>query len=177
MLYFLHMETPQIDPTKYQVFLCTSPCNVLIGYLAHTWFVVNEMGKVSRWEIYHHPNRPPGIYSATIDTYKTWDFLHCNYRPPFEGISKFTFFEKFHWEGSLVNMIEGDAQSLAAQMAAFITETPKTYSFCKTYGLTGPNCNTYTQWILDQFPTCTMKLPWNSIGGGYNYRTHPHYRS
>lgn len=32
------------------------------------------------------------------------------------------------------------------------------------YKLTGPNSNTYTQWVLNKFPEWDIKLPWNAFG-------------
>jgi hypothetical protein len=59
---------------------------------------------------------------------------------------------------------EGD---LAKKMISFVKTTPKTYPYLKRYVLSGPNSNTYVQWVLDHFPETKARLPWNSFGKGY----------
>ncbi|MEA2701869.1 MAG: hypothetical protein QOE22_578 [Candidatus Parcubacteria bacterium] len=49
-------------------------------------------------------------------------------------------------------------------MVKSIEESSTTYPNKDTYSFTGPNSNTYIQWILDQFPEAHMNLPWNSFG-------------
>lgn len=166
------MSTPHIDPNKYQVFLCASPAAIWIGCFAHTWFVVNEMGTVSRWEIFHVPDRPICADGRAKGTYHSWGYLHRDYQNPFEGIGVFVGSEKYRWPGCIMSKIEGDASSVAAHMAACINASPETYPFCHFYRFVGPNSNTYTQWVLDQFPTCNMREPWNAAGKGYNYQQH-----
>lgn len=34
----------------------------------------------------------------------------------------------------------------------------------QSYKLTGPNSNTYTQWILEKFPEWNIQLPWSAFG-------------
>jgi hypothetical protein len=83
---------------------------------------------------------------------------------PTEGIGMFPYSGILRWKSTLVDVVEGDQDSLADQMSAFIQNSPTAYPFSHTYRLLGPNSNSYTQWVLKKFPESGMKLPWNTIG-------------
>jgi|SRR3989344_4507836 len=42
------------------------------------------------------------------------------------------------------------------------------FPYVEKYFLTGPNSNTYAQWILDNCPEFQVKLPWNAFGKSYH---------
>lgn len=42
-----------IEKDKYQVLLCSSPANIMVGFAVHTWFLINRKGKLTRWEVIH----------------------------------------------------------------------------------------------------------------------------
>ncbi len=52
-------------------------------------------------------------------------------------------------------------------MALFIDRRSKEYPLKHDYEIKGPNSNTYTQWVLDQFPRVKLKLPINAFGKDY----------
>ena len=65
-----------INPNIYQVFLFSCPANIPLNFAAHTWFVANKRGELSRWEVLFGKNR-----SKTC-----WGHLHLDFLPPFQGI-------------------------------------------------------------------------------------------
>ena len=71
------------------------------------------------------------------------------------------------WKGEITGFLEGGAESDAARMAEYIERSGETYPHLQRYVLTGPNSNTYAQWVLDAFPESAMRLPWNAVGKGY----------
>ena len=149
------MENFTIKPDTYQVFLFTCTATVPFIFAKHPWFVVNKNGVVSRWEIFWKLHR-----SAT-----SWGHLHKDFYPPFQGIEMFFFSRKHFWKDTkLVGVVEGGEGSVAERMADCIENSPRTYHHCATYALRGPNSNTYVQWVLDQFPSSNLYLPWNSFG-------------
>ena len=143
-----------LDKEKYQVFLFSCPANVPVQFARHSWFVVNRQGAVSRWEILQRVEQS--------ETH--WGHLYLNFSSPFRGIEILPFPSRFFWKAKLLGTIEGEE---AKRMAEFIEKAPNTYPYCRHYVLTGPNSNTFTQWVLNHFPEFSVKLPWHAIGKHY----------
>lgn len=148
-MFMVDKNAIKIDPEKYQIFIMCCPANIPLNFALHPWFVCNEKGDVSRWEV---------LYRANMD--KSWGHLHLNFLPPFGGIEMFPLTSKFYWRGKLLKLIEGD---LAKRMIEFIKKSHENYPH-KKYSLTGTNSNTYAKWVLKHFPEAKVKLPWNSFG-------------
>ncbi len=150
-----------LNPEAYQVFLMVNPSRALI--FTHPWFVVNRKGEISRW----------AIGRSSIDGNPRFGWINKNALPPFSGVPPFLFLglQQPIWRGTLLGYVEGDKDSLAAQMAACIEKSKDSYPYRNTYAPSGPNCNTYIQWVLDQFPDCGFKLPWNSLGKDYRLKS------
>jgi NADPH-dependent 7-cyano-7-deazaguanine reductase QueF-like protein len=91
-------------------------------------------------------------------------YLHKDYFGPFEGIEIWPHYERYHWRGKVLDMITGDEFSVATDMVNLIESSFDKYPSIKTYSLLGPNSNTYTQWVLNQFPHVNIRLPWNAFG-------------
>jgi hypothetical protein len=100
-----------------------------------------------------------------------WGHLSLNALPLWRGWRIFhsSKYSKYVWSVTLHGVVEGEEGSLAARMAACIEQSPEKYPFCDEYAYTGPNSNTYAQWVLNQFPDSGLTLPWNSFGKGFTY--------
>ena len=146
-----------INVNKYQVFLFISSLPLPLSFAVHSWFVVNLKGKIHRWEFGKFRGSP---YENGIGVLK--DFLE-----PTEGMNIFFWRSYPRFDSKLVNYIEGYENSVAGKMALFIEEKSLSYPLKHVYSLTGPNSNTYTQWILDKFPDSGLKLPFNAFGKGF----------
>jgi hypothetical protein len=150
----------------YQVFLFVCPASIPISFGAHTWLVVNKKGAVSRWEMLFWKNHcVPEL-----------GHMHINTHPPFVGIEIFEFSEKYRWGARLLKMVEGDQNSAAKRMVEFIEHSRETYPYKDTYRLTGPNSNTYVQWVLDHFPEFDAQLPFNAIGKRFKIVPNGHFK-
>jgi hypothetical protein len=68
--------------------------------------------------------------------------------------------ESWRWKTKVVGSISGE---VAQKIIAKIKESPRNYPHLHKYRLIGPNSNTYTQWILDQFPEWRVRLPRNAF--------------
>ncbi len=135
----------------HQVLLYRCPAYFPFSFAVHTWLVVNKKGQISRWEVHF---RKTGHKTS-------WGHLHLNLLLPFQKLDVFPVPTGLFWKPKLLGKVEGD---LAERMAAFIERSPIEYPYCHTYSLTGPNSNTYTEWILASFPESKLALPWNAIG-------------
>lgn len=140
-----------VDREKYQVFLFVCPASVPFNFGAHPWFVINKLGEISRWE----------ILFRKVKNKTEWGHLYKNYFPPFQGIEVIPFYEKYFWSGELLGKVEGEE---ATRIIEFLENSPATYPYKDKFFLSGPNSNTYVQWVLNKFPDLLVKLPWNSFG-------------
>lgn len=147
-----------IEKDKYQVLLCSSPANIMVGFAVHTWFLINRKGKLTRWEVIHLKKDREGSIG----------YLNKDYFEPFTGIEVWQNYTKYHWKGCVLGMVAGDEHSVAADMLNLIDNSFEEYPSVETYSLLGPNSNTYTQWVLDQFPEAKMYLPWNAFGKNFS---------
>ena len=147
-----------LKPDMCQVFLLSCPAAIPVSFASHPWFVVNRKGALSRWDVLLLPR---------TNWKMRWGHLHKDFFSPFEGVEMLFFTDRYKWKNvKLLGVIEGGEGSLAARMAAFIENSPQSYPYCDKYHLNGPNSNTYAQWIIDRFPECGLRLPWNSYGKG-----------
>jgi len=92
--------------------------------------------------------------------------LNLDSRTPFESLGFLSVRGDSLWGSTLLGYGEGGEGSSTEKMIEFIESSPRTYPYCDTYLLPGPNSNTYIQWILDRFPEFKAKLPWNGFGKG-----------
>ena len=143
-----------IKPDKYQVFLFACRAQVPFNFAFHPWFVINEKGKLSRFEIRHYKNN------------QEWGHLFVNEQPVFQGLSVFLSLKKTR-KTILIEYLEGEENSLAQQILELIKKSQKLYPYNHKYLLWGPNSNTYAQWVLNHFPEWKVKLSWGFIGKDY----------
>jgi len=141
-----------VDKEKTQVFLFTCPAHLIFSFAVHPWFVINERGALSRWEVLHRDVK-----------WKTkWGHLYRDIYSPFRGIEVISpSSSSLYWKPKLVAKLEGGD---AIKMAKVIKESPQIYPYSNSYSYTGPNSNTYAQWVLDQFKELNVKLPLNAFG-------------
>jgi len=149
-----------IKKDKYQVMLFRCKAHFPLNFADHIWFVINKKGELSRWEVLHSKN-----YNSQTH----WGHLYKNNNPIFKGINVFNFWNKYKWSSELLHMIEGEESSVAQKMTNFIENSGATYPYKEKYSLLGPNCGTYVQWILNNFPEFSFKLK-NYIGKNYKVK-------
>jgi len=152
--------TELIDNNKYQVFLFSSPVPIPLNYWAHTWFVINLKGKINRWEFGKFQGSP---HNNGIGVLK-------NFFENTEGMNIYFWKTKPRFNSKLIDLIEGDDDSVANKLALFIEEYSNSYPLKAEYFMTGPNSNSFVQWILNKFPEVNMRLPYNAIGKGYKIK-------
>jgi len=149
-----------IDKSKYQVFLFSSPVPIPLNFAVHTWFVINLKGEINRWEFGRFRGSP----------HKNGIGILKNFFTPTEGMNIFFWKRNPRFDSKLIGFIEGDEKSVANSLAVFIEKHSNSYPLKTKYGLTGPNSNTFVQWILNKFPDANMKVPGNAIGKRYEVK-------
>ena len=145
-----------IDKDKYQVFILMSSAALPFITFHHPWLVINEKGNLSRFEIRHTHNKDRAL-----------GYLHIDAQEFFQGLPLFYGFNHFFQPTKLIKLIEGDDNSLANRIVEFIKDSPKKYELLGKYSFLGPNCGTYVEWVIDNFPETDVKLPWTAIGKNY----------
>ena len=169
-----------IKKDKYQVFLFSCPANIPFNFARHHWFVVNSKGKINRWDVlrtYNLLRTDEG--TDTKESFggkkfkiisKKVGYVYKNILPFTSGVSKYRWKLKPFSKGELVSSIEGNSNSIAHKMIAFIEHNSFKYKHRNKYYILGPNSNTFIQWIIDKFPGCGFKLSWRAVGKNYKVK-------
>lgn len=144
-----------IDTNKQQIFLFKSKANFPFIFAWHTWFVVNDRGDISRWEV---------GFSKKYKSEKSWGHIYKNLYIPTKGLEVFPYFRKLFWKSKIIGFHEDDNVS---DIISFIKDSPNNYPYLNEYKLMGPNSNTYIQWVINKFPILKFKLPQNAFGKDY----------
>ena len=120
----------------------------------HTWIVtISPEGEVNRYEIYHFTNS----YS---------DHLHINNDDEYTGLKKYVWDNTSKHTGKLLYETTGGDESLAESIVTYLDRNIHLYKNISMYNMfLGPNCNTLTQFILNEFPEINFTLPWNAYSG------------
>lgn len=144
----------EINKNKYQIFICTSPASFPFSFARHPYIVCNEKGKISRYEV---------LYFKVNN--KNLNKNYYSLKKPFRGVEVILGVNNFlYWRGKVIYKFEG---VIAKKMIFFVKESLRTYPYLGKYKLSGPNSNTYVQWVLDNFPETKASLPWNCFGKNY----------
>ncbi len=104
-----------------------------LGFIAeHHWFVINDAGQQTRWEVWQFAN------VITNEIGESWDHLHRDLMPPEQGVRNGPAHKLQEWSGEA-----------AAYLTDRIRKSPENYPWCSKYRYwPGPNSNTYVQWVL-----------------------------
>lgn len=121
-----------IDVDSYQVFLCASRANAPFVLASHLWFVENDHGKLTRYE----------VLFRKVKHVRGAQHVHVNAFTPFQGIEIIPYVYSFCWPGRILGNVDGDE---AARVGAVLRESPGAYPYAGKYSLLGPNSNTYVR--------------------------------
>lgn len=145
----------RLNPNSQQVFLYSSPAHLPLSFAAHTWFVVNDRGTTSRWEIVFMKEQCSS----------SWSHLHKNFLSSLtEGLSVLPLVKKFRWKAKLLHTFNEDE---SARLIRVIENLPTNYPYKEKYRLWGPNSNTLTSWVLNE-AGISRPLPLNAVGKNFD---------
>jgi len=124
--------TDQINGNQSVVSLWASNIPNLGAIAVHHWFVIDDCGEQSRWEVWQTAN------VICNDIGESWDHLHRDLLPLEQGMRNGAAYKLEQWTGET-----------ARQLIQRIRSSPEQYPWCSKYRYwPGPNSNTYVQWIL-----------------------------
>ena len=102
-----------------------------LGLIAvHCWFVVNDSGKLERWEVWQKPNVGGSSYGH----------VHRDLMRPDSNVGGSPTRLVHCWTGA-------QAEQIVVSLRNSCTEYPFRDNYC---AVPGPNSNTYVAWILRQ---------------------------
>lgn len=143
-------------PEVERVFLMDSKLPIPLHLAVHGWFVIQRGKEFQRWEFGKFGNSPhPEGFG-----------LHRDLMPPFAGMNKYPNNPAQRQKARVLGVERGEQASLLAE---FIESRSHQYPGINRYQYTGPNSNTYVQWVLGHFPQTHLKLPWNAFGKNYRF--------
>ncbi len=120
--------------------------------------MTNKRGKVERWEVWQNKN----------SNRTSWEYVHKNLSEPSIGINKYSWKSFPRNKSKIIGYFYGGKNSLAEKIIEFVEKNAKNYPFKSKYKIySGPNSNTFPQWIINKFPKTKWKLPWNAFGKNF----------
>lgn len=147
----------------YSICVYATPMSFPFNFTVHTWVEISHGIETERYDLWGYP----GLHKTPARGY-----LYKNIFPnhlgttlsPFANVNTLT----KRQTGKVVSEINGETGSLAHIVYSAIKLYALDYPYSHTYNMVlGPNCNTYTQWLLDLIPGTSLKLPWNAWGKKY----------
>lgn len=157
----------QTDNSRYTITIYSSRLFFPLWFVIHTHIVVECDGVASRFEVL---GRTPLARSKNA----LRGYLYKNVLPSEAGLyvicaTSATSGLGPRWKTKKCGTIVGGENSVAHKMCKFFEEgTVKSYPYIHTYNMTkGPNSNTFTQWVIEQFPESELRLPTSAWGKNY----------
>lgn len=146
----------QLEKEKRMFFVYSSPLPIPLNFAVHTRIVtVSPTWEIHRYEIHFFKN-------------KQHKHLYIDYQEPSSWIGIFIRNKKPRYKSKLLYKTSWNNNSLAHKIVKFIEENIKTYKYKNIYyHIPWPNSNTFTQYIINQFPEIKTKLPRNAFGKNY----------
>ncbi len=151
------------DTEIYTVTIYATVMTIPFSFAYHTWVEIEHAGQTNRYDLWAYP----GMKSAT----KNKKHVYLNIFPNHLGttLSPFASVNDMHKRqtGKVLSSVSGKTGSSVHKLYATIKEHAFTYPAADKYNmLLGPNCNTYTQWLIDLRPEANLRLPWRAWGKG-----------
>jgi hypothetical protein len=130
------------------------------NFTVHTWVEITDGHTIDRYDFWGYPG-----LTAKPDR----GYIYHNLFPDHLGTTFSPFANPATTQkrqtGTILMSITGDKDSTAYQLYTAIRSHAFNYPLANTYRMVfGPNCNTYTTWLLNLVPAANLKLPWYTWG-------------
>lgn len=145
-----------MNDETYTVELWTSRAHLPYLFACHPWFVINHNGEQHRYEVlYTKANEQQG-------------YIHIDTFDSTQGLPMLPRYSSLCWKSTRRFKISGDKNSDAYRLFCALTQSPQTYQNKEVYHISGPNSNTYAQWVLNHARDHSYTLPWYAFGKEWN---------
>lgn len=135
------------------------------NFALHTWIELKKDNTTDRYDFWGYTSMP--------EAHRLGGFIYKNLFPNHLG-TKFSLLASPHTlggrlPGRVYSEIEGGDGSEAHEVFTLITDKVGSYPHKDEYGMIfGPNCNSFTQWLINLKPDSGLRLPWNAWGKSYD---------
>tara|TARA_B100000508_G_scaffold75760_1_gene59040 strand:+ start:1573 stop:2043 length:471 start_codon:yes stop_codon:yes gene_type:complete len=149
----------------YTVSIYMTPMSFPLNFTVHTWVELEGPNdEHHRFDFWGYK----GIREREIDHgYVYKDLFPDHLGTTFSPFADPGSIEK-RQHGKVYMSISGDVDSEAHTLYAVILGHAFDYPLKHDYNMVfGPNCNTFTQWLITRIPNSPLKLPFNAWGKGY----------
>ena len=152
-------------PGQYSVAVYTTPMSFPLHFTVHSWVEISNGFKTIRYDFWAYP----GMKTNTAKV----GYIYENIFPRHLGTTFSPIIGAGRIEkrqvGTKIAEISGGTNSSAHQLFLAIRKNAFRYPAYDRYNMIlGPNCNTYTQWLLQLVPEAGMTLPWHAWGKNKN---------
>lgn len=160
-------------PTEYSITIYSSRLFFPVWFVVHTYIVIERNGVPDRYDVLGRtPLAKPekvvqGHLYKNVLLPETGLYIICATSAN-SGIGP-------RWKTKKCGAVKGGVNSMAHRMYDFFEhDSVKKYPYMEIYKMiSGPNSNTFTQWVVDQFPEAGLELPFTAWGKRYtSYQKH-----
>lgn len=152
----------------YSVQLYSSRLGLPLFFVVHTYIVTEYRGTKNRYDLFS-PAYPPKASSYCGNIFKNLLSPELGFSLFYKKDTWWLPLKKLRWQVRRCGEITGTTNSQAYLLYSFIeNDGLKMYPYKDFYRLvSGPNSNTFIQWVINQVPETKLTLPWNAWGKGY----------
>lgn len=147
----------------YSVRVYATPMSFPFNFTIHTWIEISNGVQAERYDLWGYP----GLHKTPAQGYIYKDIFPNHLGTtlsPFANVNNLT----KRQAGKVISEIHGETGSVAHTTYTAIKNHALNYPYANLYNMVlGPNCNTYTQWLLNLIPGTSLGLPWNAWGKKY----------
>lgn len=153
----------------YTVRVYASAMPLPIPFVLHTWVVVSDGSTTDRFDVmgFHEDG-----------SWERRGYVYKNYHPPDAGCpvlalgTRRLWPDTLKWRRRVLYTLQGEEGSPVHGIWKLLRSAPEVYPYVHSFGLIfGPNCNTFTQWVLDKVSPGAYTLPWNGLGRNFKRNT------
>lgn len=148
----------------YTVTLYSTPMSFPLNFTIHSWVEISDGSTTDRYDFWAYH----GLKTATrSEAHIYQNIFPDHFGTTFSPIAK-TDDLNIRQVGKIIDTIFGPIDSPAHRLYQAIKDQAFAYPLKDKYSMIhGPNCNTYTAWLLALVPEANLKLPWYAWGKNY----------
>jgi hypothetical protein len=149
------------NPSQYIVRVYATPMSFPLNFTVHTWVEISHENQTERYDLWGYP----GLKTTS----EKKGYLYKNIFPDHLGTTLSPLggsnTPARRQTGTVILEITSQHHSAAKTLYEKIAQHAFAYPHYALYRMIlGPNCNTYTQWLLDLVPEAGLHLPWYAWG-------------
>jgi hypothetical protein len=151
--------------TTYSVFVYATPMSFPLHFALHTWVEISDGATSERFDLWAYPKLHT---TAEKQGYVYKNLFPNHVGTTFSPIARADDLTK-RQPGHIISSCSGYVHSIAYQLYVAIQSQALDYPLAHHYNMVlGPNCNTYTNWLINLVPNTPLILPFRAWGKNYD---------